>query len=235
MTLRGIICLAAVLLSACGGTGPIFRVQDALYDWVTAPETIDMTSDQRPIFADPVVTFQLAPGDRRSVLQTGQDWRLGHNYLVGFDLRLDRKSLGNETVDLSRIYRTGGDTATEIVSVSLDTRRGVTIMGRTCIPASDLGEWHRVEMRIRLSNKDSGFLEVFCDRKPIWARTNMRTTFPPVCRRSEGCDAVVPKPARYQWQIGVMSDRRVARPVKVQMQRLHYRMLFYIPNRAGTL
>ena len=236
MKLRLLPVLAALFLATCAppGTGPVYSVDAELYDWVKAPEAIDQSSDQVPIIADPVVTFRLAPGDSRSALRAGKEWRVGHTYLFGFDVRLDRKSLGNEKVALSHLFRKG-DPATEIVSVLLDADRGVTVMGRTCVAPTDLGNWHRVEMRIRLSNNDTGFLEVFCDRKPIWARTKIRTTFPPVCRLHEGCDTDVPKPVRYEWQLGLLSNGGVAKQIVAQMQRLHYRMLYYIPHRVGTL
>lgn len=228
--------LAALLFAACApsGTGPVYTVNAELYDWVKVPEAIDQSSDQAPIVADPIVTFRLTPGDRWSAPRAGKEWRVGHTYLFGFDVRLERKSLGNERVALSRLFRKG-DPATEIVSVHLDANRGVTVMGRTCVAPTDLGNWHRVEMRIRLSNKDTGFLEVFCDRKPIWAQVNIRTTFPPVCRIGEACDTDVPKRVRYEWQLGLLSNGGVARQIAVQMQRLHYRRLYYVPNRVGTL
>jgi hypothetical protein len=224
----------AVFLAACGSTGPIFNVSDALYDWVKAPGAVTPGSDQDPVIADPVVIFRLDRGDRRSTLQTGESWRTTQTYLFGFDVRLDPRTLGGERLDLSRLYRNGAP-ATELISVQLDARRGVTVLGRACIAPAHLATWHRVEMRIRLADNDTGYLEVFCDRKPIWARVNMRTTFAPECRISAGCNRAVPKPERYEWQIGLMSARGVARPVTVQMQRLHYRVLFYKPNRVGTL
>ncbi len=228
--------LTAFLLAACTslGTGPVYTVDAELYDWVKEPRAIDQSSDQIPIIADPIVIFRLMPGDNRSAVQAGREWRNGHTYLFGFDLRLNRKSLGTEKVVLSRLFRKG-DPAAEIMSVQLDANRGVTVMGRTCIASTDLGNWHRVEMRIRLSNKDAGFLEVFCDRKPIWARVNIRTTFPPVCRFREGCDTDVPRRTRYEWQLGLLSIGGVAKQIEVQMQRLHYRQLFYVHNRIGTL
>ena len=233
MRLYSFLLMLPLLLMACGD-GPIYPVEPELYEWVKDPDAIDPTSDQTPSVADPVVTFRLDPGDRRSALRTGEDWRLGQTYLFGFDVRVASGTLGSDTIALSRLFRTGGGTS-EIASVQLDADRGITVMGRDCIAPPDLRERHRVEMRIRLSNKDAGFLEVFCDRKPIWARTKIRTTFPPVCRLSEGCVADVPKPTRYEWQMGLLSERSVSTPVTVQMQRLHYRILLYIPNRPGTL
>ena len=236
MSLRLFPVLTTLLLAACTppGPGPVYTVNAELYDWVKDPEAIVPSSDQVPVIADPIVTFHLAPGDNRSAVRAGKEWRVGHKYLFGYDVRLDRKSLGNEKVVLSRLFRKG-DPAIEIASVHLDADRGVTVMGRTCIAPTDLGDWHRVEMRILLSNKDTGYLEVFCDRKAIWAQVNIRTTLSPICRLSEGCDTDVPRRVRYEWQLGLLSNGGVAKQIAVQMQKLHYRRIFYVPNRAGTL
>lgn len=233
MTLRGGLVAAVLLLPSCGN-GPIFPVEDALYSWVTAPESIEPASDRAPEIRDDIVRFSLAPGERRSALRTAEDWRITQTRMTGFDVLVDPSALGKQQITLSRIYRRG-DPAAEIVSVLLDADRGVTVLGRQCIAPEALGSWHRIEIRIRLRDDDKGFLEVFCDRNPVWARTAIRTTLPPVCRRSEGCSAAVPQPVRYEWQVGVMADRPVSAPVSVQMQRLHHRVLFFIPNRPGTL
>ncbi len=226
--------VAALVLGGCAGNGPIFPVEDNLYDWVTAPEARDPQSDNAPVISGQVVTFRLDPGDRLSTLQAAEDWRAGQTRLFGFDVRADAKALGTQKLVLSRLSRSSAP-AGEITSVHLDAVNGVTVMGRSCIAAEDLGDWHRVEMRIRLSNDDRGFLEVFCDRKPVWAQTEFRTTFPPVCRRREGCNTPVQTPVQFKWQVGLLSERPAPRRVSVQMRRLHHRLLLYIPNRAGTL
>lgn len=228
------LLIAALGLTACNGTGPIYPVQDDLYDWVKAPEAVSPESDREPVVADPVVNFRLDRGERQSTVQVSEDLRPYRTYLLGFDVRLDRASLGRENVTLSRLSRRG-DPSVEVVSVQLDAARGVTVMGRTCIAPADLADWHRVELRIKFSDRDRGYLEVFCDRRPIWARTEIRTTFPVVCRRRDGCDARVPQPVSYDWRTGLISNEGVAHRVMVQMRRLHYRPLIIKPNRVGTL
>lgn len=226
--------MTGLFLAACAGTGPIYPVEDELYDWVKSPDAIDPDSDQKPIVIEPVVNFLLQSGDRHSAIRTGEEWRVGQTFLLGFDVRLDPNALGQEKVDLARLTRKGSP-AIEIASVQLDTQRGIMVFGRACIPPSALSEWHRVEMRIKFSDKDTGYIEVFCDRKPIWARVNMRTNFAPECRLSEGCRTAVLKPERYNWQLGLMTDVAVSRKISIQMQRLQYRVLLYKPNRVGTL
>lgn len=233
--MRGRLLLAMTFLfAACGDSGPVYPIQSELYDWVKSPEAIHPESDQSPVISDPAITFRLKRGERQSALRAGEDWRTGQIRLFGFDVRVVGNVLPSEVVDISQLYRVGSP-STKIISVQLDAKRGVTVFGRTCIAAKDLGAWHRVEMRIRLRNDDFGYLEVFCDRKPVWARTNIRTTFPPVCRIREGCNLAVPEPQRYEWQVGVMANRGLSKPFTLQMQRLHHRLLIYTPNRAGNL
>lgn len=227
-----LLCIA--FLAACNADGPVYPVSDALYDWVKTPEAIDRLSDQPPVITDPLVTFRLSPGERRSALQAPEDWYVGQTYLLGFDVRLDRASLGPEKVILSRFLQQGSEQS-EIFSVQLDQVRGVTVFDRTCIAPSDLADWHRVEVRIRMANRDRGFLEVFCDRKPIWGQVNIRATQPVDCQRSAGCTASAPRRPEFEWQVGLFSDHSVARTVTVQMQRLHYRTLLYVPGRVGSL
>lgn len=228
------LLLAGLLLAGCGGEGPIFPVEDQLYDWVTVPGAIDPASDRDPDIIGEGVSFRLSPGQRRSALRTGEDWRLGQTRLFGFDIRADRAALGSGQVDISRLVR-AGDPGSPIVSAQLDARNGVTVMGRNCIAAEDLSEWHRVEMRIRLSNADNGFLEVFCDRKPVWARTKLRTTVAQDCAETGGCVTRGTTPMGFEWQLGLMRDRSLSSPVSIQMKRLHQRLLIYVPNRAGNL
>jgi hypothetical protein len=233
--------LVAMLLPGCTApdTGPIYQVDSSPYSWVKASSSVHPASDRAPIVGDPIVAFRLDTGERNSTLVAagewgGNEWRTGQTYLFGFDVRTDPGALRNEVVTLAQLTRSSASPAV-IISAELSAARGVTVMGRTCIAPSELRDWHRVEFRVRLSDRDTGYLEVFCDREPIWARTGMRTALPPICRRSEGCDDVVARPVRFEVQMGLMSDTGVTRPISVQMQRLHYRRIFYVPNRVGQL
>jgi hypothetical protein len=233
--------LVAMLLPGCtvSDTGPIYHVDSEPYSWVQAPSSVHPVSDRAPLVGDPIVAFGLENGERNSTLVAtgewgGNEWRTGQTYLFGFDVRVDPGALRNETVSLARLSRTSAS-PTDIISAELSAALGVTVMGRTCIAPNELHDWHRVEFRVRLTDRDTGYLEVFCDRKPIWARTGMRTTLPPICRLSEGCDDVVSRPVRFEVQMGLMADTRVTRPITVQMRRLHYRRIFYVPNRVGQL
>lgn len=232
-TRRAVLLLAAVCLAACSDTGPVYPTSDTLDPWVTSPASIDPQSDQPPIVSDQTVRFHLAPGQQRSSLRAGREWGTVQTYLYGFDLRLDPNSLGPVPLTLSRLQRLGTPAA-DIVSVQLDRRRGLSVFGHSCIAPADLGDWHSVEVRINLADDDTGYIEIFCDRKPILAIQGLRTTRPPVCRRAEGCTAPVSHPARYEWQIGLLAPRRVARAVTIDMRRIFYHRLFVIPNPIKT-
>ena len=230
------LALAAGLLTACAETGPIFPTSDRLDPWVSAAGAVDPRSDVAPVIKGEVASFRLGPGGRRAALRTGREWGLGQTYLFGFDIRIEPGPLPRQAVTLSTLERLGapGRPGAGIVAVSLDSR-GVSVLGRSCIRPAELGRWHSVEIRIALADDDTGFLEVFCDRRPIWAQSHLRTVLPPVCRRTEGCNAAVPKPVRYEWQLGLIAPHGAAQAIKVQMRRIFYHRLFWIPNRVGAL
>ncbi|WP_137699492.1 hypothetical protein [Marimonas lutisalis] len=226
--------MSVLLVTACADTGPVYPTSDTLDPWVIAPDSVTPGSDRAPHVAGERMIFRLAPGERRSSLSTGRDWGVWQNYLMGFDVRVAPGQAPAQPVTLARFLRRG-DPETELVAVMLDARRGITVLGRSCVPAARLGDWHSVELRIRLADNDTGFLEIFCDRRPIWAQDGFRTTLPPTCRHGEGCATPVPRPARFEWQVGLVSPGRVARAIRVEMQRIFHHRLFVIPNRVGTL
>ncbi|MDQ2091834.1 hypothetical protein [Marimonas arenosa] len=243
MSRLGPLCaaLVALLLVACADVGPVFPTPNYFDPWVSAEDTLDPRSDRAPLITYRTATFRLFPGESRSALRTDKDFGLGQTYLIGFDLRVDRRQLTNRPVTLSRVLRTtgteaaDGSPATQIISVELDARRGATVLGRSCIPPAQLGRWHSIEIRIAMADNDTGYIEVFCDRRPIWAQENFRTTLPPICRLREGCTRGVPRPVKFEWQLGLMADGRLARGLEVQMRRIFYHRLFVIPNRVHTL
>lgn len=228
---RALLLLAAICLTACNETGPVFPTSDSLDPWVTDPASLDPQSDQPPLISDQIVRFHLTPGQQRSSLRAGREWGTAQTYLFGFDLRLDPNALGPDPITLSRLQRLGSPAA-DIVSIQLDRRRGISIFGRSCVAPSELRKWHSVEVRINLANDDTGYLEIFCDRRPIVAIEAFRTTQPPICRRATGCTAPVPRPARFEWQVGLLAPRRVSRAVTIEMRRIFYHRLFVIPNRV---
>ncbi len=228
------LMLALGFLAACSDTGPVFPTPEHLENWVKSGESLDPRSDRAPTISDPVIRFRLARGERRSTLRTGDGWGLDQTYLMGFDVRLDPRHRPGRAVTLSRVLRRG-DPASTLVTIRLDPRHGLMAMNRACVPISELNQWHRVEIRIAFADNDSGFLEVFCDRRPVWAQSGFRTTLPPTCRRAEGCKTPVPRPVDFEWQIGLHSDRNARHDIVVEMQRIIHHRLFVIPNRVIRL
>ncbi|WP_322867817.1 hypothetical protein U5922_017350 [Aquicoccus sp. G2-2] len=124
--------MAALLLAACNGTGPIYPTSETLDNWVAAAGSLDPASDHAPVIRDRVVAFHLAPGERVSALRAGRRWGLQQNYLFGFDIRLDPANAPQKPVTLSRLSRLvpeGEASAQSLVSVELDARRGLRCWG----------------------------------------------------------------------------------------------------------
>lgn len=230
--------LVALGLAACADTGPIFPTSDRLDPWVSASESADPRADSPPVVNGDRARFHLSPGQRRASLHTSHAFGLGQTYLLGFDIRRGATPLPDRPVTIARLMRTtatpgAGESA--IAAIRLDARNGVTAFGRQCIPAAQLTRWHSVELRIAMADDDDGYIELFCDRRPVWAQQNIRTTLPPPCRRAQGCTRPVPRPVRYDWQLGLMSPGVARRPLDIEMKRIFYHRLFIIPNRVGPL
>ncbi|MEZ5714251.1 MAG: hypothetical protein R3D85_03175 [Paracoccaceae bacterium] len=190
------------------------------------------------MIAGQTVRFHLAPGQRRSSLHTSHAFGLGQTYLLGFDIHRGATPLPARPVTIARLMRgtgTPGAPETEIAAIRLDARNGITAFGRQCIPAAQLTRWHSVELRVAMADDDTGYLELFCDRRPVWAQQKTRTTLPPPCRRAQGCTRPVPPPVRYDWQLGLIAAGPVRQPLGLDMRRIFYHRLFVIPNRVGTL
>ncbi|WP_134643096.1 hypothetical protein [Pseudaestuariivita atlantica] len=234
------LLLLTLFLGACASEGPIFPIDVEFEDvrWVLEPDAEASFSQQTPTFTDTprevITSFQLRPGQRNTALETGQRWRLGHTWLFGFDIRAKASELPRVPVDVARFVRISAPEEL-LARVQLDATNGITVMGRRCFTPSDLSQWVRVEMRVRIRDDDQGFLEVFCNRKPVWAMDKVRTTFAPPCRRADGCTTPLAEPARFRFQMGMMSARAQPRTAAIQMRRIHRRGLLYIPNRVGNL
>lgn len=223
-----------LLLANCSETGPVYPTSSDIQPWVMAAESRDPAADRAPKFDNPVVHFALAPGERRSSLHTGRRWTTDMNYLMGFDVRVRPETLPRDRVTIGRLVRRG-PTEEELLRVVLDPSRGVTVLGRTCIPRAKLHQWHSVEVRTRFADDDTGFMEVWCDRRPLWAQSHYRTTLPPTCRRSEGCTMPLKGAASFDWQFGLISPRPAPRPISIEMRRIHTHRLFVIPRRVEEL
>lgn len=216
--------LAVLLVAGCSEVGPVFPTSDQLEPWVRGAQTQDARSDMPPVIAGERVVFRLGRGQRRSVLLSGRGWRIRQSWLIGFDMRMAREDLPQRPVAVTRVAQSGVREV-GLALVTADARHGVRAMGRACIAPEEVEAWHAVELRFTLAADRTGFLEVFCDRRPVWARSGVRM----VRHTADGAEA------RFSWELGLIAARGVARDVTVEMRRVFQHRLFVIPNRVGRL
>ena len=202
----------------------------------------------------------------RSVISTGKDLSLGQQYLFGFDFWIDpglthpgyrnpKARLTNGFTSRLSIARWEGDRYpnNQLFDVKVDTTRGVTFLGRTCIPPSEFGKWHRLDTRVRWANDETGFLEVRCDSRPvytgrpIYAASNVSTNQAPHCFAENHCDPGVFKdPGRFNLQLGIIFDQEVVNGravfpriptagLTVRMRRPIARRLYVVFGRVEAL
>ncbi len=213
-------------------------------------------------------TSDCATRTTRSVISTGKvweqgvDWQLGHQYLYSFEFWVD-PNLGYRGYRTRDAALTKGSSSrlsiarwegaerpnNQLFDLKVDATRGVTFLGRTCVPPSEFGRWHRFNMRIRWANDDTGFLEVRCDGSlhtgpPIYARSGFPTNQALHCFRGNNCDpGVVRDPRRFNMQLGIVFDgdivngRRVfprigPEGLTVKMRRIIVRRLYVIFGRV---
>lgn len=241
------LLLAAVLLAACqtaASTGP--EAARAAPGWLPVKFAVGERSTPPPTFADPEIVFKVNRGDcsprtdrrgasdcatktNRSVITTGDSWRIGHQYLFGFDFWID-PGLTHRGYRNARAVKTNGFSSrlsiarwegdrypnNQLFDVKVDATRGVTFMGRTCIPPSEFGRWHRMDIRMRWADDETGFLEVRCDRRPvfsgqpIYAVSNVATNRALDCYRENHCVPGFDKdPQRFNMQLGILFDQEV--------------------------
>ena len=278
--------MLVLLLAACDpAAAPVGGGPDATHDlpaWAPPKFVVGARSATRPAFAGSELVFRVEQGDcsrtvdaegpsdcatrtTRSVIATGRDWRLGHQYLLGFEFWIDPGLAyrGYRTPDArmtdgfsSRlsIARWRGDVLpdNQLYDLKVDATRGVTFLGRTCVPPSGFGQWHRFSMRIRWANDDTGFVEVRCDRslhsgQPIHAASDLPTNRAPHCFRDNNCRPGVDKdPQRFEMQLGIIFEPEVARGraafpripqggLTVKMRRIVERRLYVIFGRVQEI
>lgn len=176
----------------------------------------------------------------RSVLRTGDLWRNGNEYMLGFEFR----------VDPNLVYRGGGlsiarwqaaDVDETLFDLQLNSTRGVTFLGRTCQSPDNLGEWQRVTMRVRWAEDATGYVELRCGFGPVqsaqlvFARSGFASNRGARCLPEMPCrPGDMPNPQAFLWQVGVVSDRPGALPangVTVEIRRAVQRRLYIVFGR----
>lgn len=270
-TLRRAALIAALALTGCqmtdeaGGAPDVGR---ALPGWVEPNFTVDPRSARPPAFDDPEIVFTLRPGDctraadaygpgdcargaGRTAITTGQvwdegaDWEPGQMFLYSFEFRVDPALSGGGArapVAIARWKqrdRPGGT----LFDLAFDPVRGVTFLGRPCVPAEALGGWHRFNLRIRWAADATGFIEARCDGSlhagpPVFARSGLATDRPLRCTADGTCGPVGDGGAdRFQMDLGIIADAPGARAtlpregLTVAMRRLVVRRLYVVFGR----
>jgi len=252
-----------------------------LPEWFAPNFIIEPRSATKPVINGREIVFRVNRGDcstvtdargpsdcarrtTRSAVTTGSTWNLGEQYLLSFEFWIDPKlrhrAYSNpRAVQTNRrssrlsIARWYGDRRpdNQLFDLKVDATRGVTFLGRTCIPPSQFGKWHRFDMRVRWSKGNAGFLEVRCHGNlytgaPIYMRTNFPTNQPLHCFRENNCRPNVPtSPSSFEMQLGIIFDAEVANGRRVfprigrdgltiRMRRVVERELFVIFGMEGA-
>jgi hypothetical protein len=239
--------LLVLLLAACQPLTPQQpTLPEATRDnpeWLPTKYFISDRSATAPIFSDPEVTFNVHHGEcstktdrrgrsdcatktTRSAITAGDTFRIGHQYLFGFDFWIDPEltHAGYSSASATRtngfssrlsIARWEGDQYpdNQLFDLKVDTTRGVTFMGRACVKPSGFGQWHRFDMRMRWADDDTGFIEVRCNARPvysgrpIYAASNIPTNQALDCTRDNHCQPGVAKnPQRFRMELGIIFD-----------------------------
>ena len=224
-----VTCLG--LLAGCTSQGPVFPMVPNLTEWQISEDQIDSVSDVRPALSEHSARFRLAQGDQRSLLVREDEWSNSRKFLLGFDVMVLQSPSVSQRVTLARLVRPDPPNRA-LVSVDLTAQSGITVAGQACVAADQLAEWRRIEVRVFFSEARKGYVEVFCDRRPVYALLELETGYPPGCGDNAACGRMLDDPVPYEWQVGLVSERPVGAPVDVQMRRMQQRPLVWTPNRV---
>ncbi len=252
---------------------PPSKASRGLPDWFAPFFVVDPRSATAPEIDGDEIVFRVAEGEcsrvtdargpsdcargtARSVVTTGREWRLGEQYLISFEFWIDprlrtrdyhnpRAVLAGRRSSRLSIARWSGNRPpdNQLFDLKVDATRGVTFLGRTCIPPSRFGYWHRFDMRIRWARDNTGYLEVRChgdlySGTPIFARSNFATNQPLHCIRANNCRPGIAKsPDGFEMQLGIIYEGgpRVSRlgpeGVAVRLRRVVERRLLMVFGR----
>ena len=238
-----------------------------LPDWFAPYFVVDPRSAAAPEIDGREIVFRIARGDcswvadargpsdcarntARSVVTTGRAWQLGEQYLISFEFWIDpalktrsyfnpRAALTDRRSSRLSIARWSGTEHpdNQLFDLKVDATRGVTFLGRTCVPPERFGRWHRFDMRVRWAQDTTGFLEVRChgdlfSGAPIYARGNFATNQPLHCIPANNCRPGDAKnPSGFEMQLGIIHERASSigrNGVTVRMRRVVERQLFVI-------
>lgn len=90
-----------------------------------------------------------------------------------------------------------------LYQLKADTKNGIAFLGRTCQPASALGQWVSVSLRAKWTNDDKGWMQVRCDGALIYATEGVATAEAPHCYGPNQCEpGVIKHPTEVGMHIG---------------------------------
>lgn len=162
------------------------------------------------------VQSTLATSDRIAA-GLGEEWRYAFDFWIdpevphpGFYGR-DALALTGFGINRSRleIARWQGlrSIKNHIYDIEVDSTRGVTFLGETCVDAESFGAWHRFEMVVDWTSTDTGTISVLCNGREIYRDESVATNQAPHCLVSNHCEPGVFKdPSRFHFAFGIFHD-----------------------------
>lgn len=237
--------LLLLLLAACQPSTSAERIPPygtgGLAPWVPWTFSIAPQATRPPEFAGGEVIFRAGRGEASS-LSTGARWRLGHQYLLSFELWID-PALARSRASGLAVARWNGvaPAETRLFSLDLDAARGVTFLGRTCVAPSAFGTWQRVYLRVRWEADATGFLELRCGAGPVhaaplvYAASAIATNRPLTCPAAGDCaPGRGPGAERFAMELGILPGAAPLVPpggVSLRMRRIVERRLYVVLGR----
>lgn len=213
-----------------GATPP--EAERGIPEWV-APNFRLGDPENPPRFEKARIRFK--PGQ---TLRTGQGWATGQQYLISFMYRIDPALLRpGSRFALARWRGPAG----ELFRLDVDARSGVTFLGRSCVPRSDLGGWQRFDMRVKWADDATGFLEVRChgdlfSGTPVFAASDVATTGGASCVQGGGCpNRAAVRQGDLSMELGLIPRTGALPQGGVVMQRIVERQIFVVFGRVSSL
>lgn len=157
-------------------------------------------------------------GNIRSILAYRPNGRMGQTLEYRFDLRIDPSfaypGRWSQEAFAARIEG-GWDSHLRIASwegealhnyiylLKVDTRQGVSFLGKQCQGREQFGEWIAFSMKIRWSADEKGWVKVTCGDRIIYADENVATNQAPHCWEfTNQCSSGLKNPKRIIYNLG---------------------------------
>ena len=104
-----------------------------------------------------------------------------------------------------------------LLSLDLDKTRGLTVFGKSCAPASTLGDWTEVELLVRWSSGSDGLLQLRCNGRAVYTITGKPTDQQPYCIISNHCEpGVQNSPRTINAGFGIFFDTEIVNGVQTR-------------------